>query len=235
MVAKNDEKARCLDLVTSVLELARDGKRDYKEVSRILQEIKDNPDYLGKFFLQDKTLKAQIESWEKFYKEIFNIKKDFSNLKIPEQKEGFDWLIIVAEGMTPNRIFSKIKELMSARKYADNLDIIQSVRKADYDYAIIVRDRVEADEELKNKSANQLQVENINSITLEERLLLEIKYFKETGKHLDINNYTLCAGSRHPDGGVPRVSWCGGYGRLEVRWYSASGADERLRSREVVS
>ena len=69
------------------------------------------------------------------------------------------------------------------------------------------RKEVEADEVHKNKSANDLEKEGVKGITLRERLLLEIQYFKETGKHLDIKNITLCSGSRWSAGFVPDAYW----------------------------
>lgn len=45
MVAKTDQKARLLDLVTGVLELTRDGKRDVGEVADVLQVVKDDPKF----------------------------------------------------------------------------------------------------------------------------------------------------------------------------------------------
>jgi hypothetical protein len=41
-----------------------------------------------------------------------------------------------------------------------------------------------------------LAARNIRGHYLLERLLYELKYFAETGKHLDIDNLTLCSGSR---------------------------------------
>jgi len=102
-------------------------------------------------------------------------------------------------------------------------------------YAIWLRDRVEADEEHKNKSANYLKSANISGITLLERLLFEFKYFRETGKHLDVQNWTLCSGSRYTGGGVPRVDWGPGSRGLWVYWYDPGFAFDFLRSREVVS
>jgi len=45
MVATTDQKARLLDLVTGVLELTRDGKRDAGAVCELLQLVKDNPEF----------------------------------------------------------------------------------------------------------------------------------------------------------------------------------------------
>ncbi len=45
VVATTGQKARLLGLITGVLELVRDGKRDIEEVCRILQVIKDQRDF----------------------------------------------------------------------------------------------------------------------------------------------------------------------------------------------
>ena len=58
------------------------------------------------------------------------------------------------------------------------------------------RDNIKADEELKNKSANQRNKERIKCITLREKLWLELQYFLFTGKHLDIDNWALYAAMR---------------------------------------
>ena len=70
-------------------------------------------------------------------------------------------------------------------------------------------------------------------MTLKERMVLELKYFDETGKHLDIENWTLCTGFRHSVGRVPRCDWGGG--EFCVDWYYADDSDSDLRARVVVS
>ena len=193
--------------------------------------------------VSEKDYGETLLDWQRFYnKYFFNQDKDFSGLRIPERREGFNRLIVVAEGMTSGRIFVRMNERMPAWKYWQNLDVIISDRKADHDYAIWVRDREEADEELKNKSANGLKKEGISGITLEERLLYELKFFEETCKHLDMDNVTLCAGSRDPDGGVPSVHWLSdevdvdwhGAG-VDVGWYSPDYRGDRIRARAAVS
>lgn len=95
---------------------------------------------------------------------------------------------------------------------------------------------IEADEKHKNKSYDDLEKEGIEGITLRERLIMEIQYFKETGNHLDIENITLCSGSLcegWSGQGVPDVDWSGS--ELCVGWYRRGGASGGLRSRQVVS
>ena len=177
-----------------------------------------------------------LSDWAKFYQEVFDLKVDLSFVQLPEKKKGFNRLIIVAPGMTPQKLYDKRKELFPCWKWTDrNLDeIVSSDRSAkDGAYAIWLRDRIEADEELKNLSANDLKRMNIPGVTLEERLLYELKFFKETGKHLDIQNITLGTGSRSDDGSVPRANWC--VDRLEVLWFHSGDCDGHLRSRVAVS
>ena len=177
--------------------------------------------------------------WQNFYRDLFGIQLDFSNLQIPNKKEGFDRLIIVAEGMTSQRLYDKCEELFPCWKWTDrSLDeVVTSDRTAkNQAYPIWIRDRVEADEELKSFSADCLKNQNISGITLEERLVYELKYFKETRKHLDIENVTLCAGSRCGDGNVPDVRWGEDYDdELGVGWCDPGAACDYLRSRVAVS
>ncbi|MBI3074802.1 MAG: hypothetical protein HYY92_01115 [Parcubacteria group bacterium] len=49
MVATTNQKARLLDLTTSVLELTRDGARDINEVVNVLQVMKDDPQFAEHF------------------------------------------------------------------------------------------------------------------------------------------------------------------------------------------
>ncbi len=187
----------------------------------------------------EEQVSLQVSLWEAFYKEVFGWDLDFSDLKIPEKKEGFDRMLIVAGGLTtPEVLFQKCKELFPCWKWTDdNLDkVVISDRSSNKDgpYALWLRDRIEADEENKNLSANNLKKKGVASITLEERLLLELKYFKETNEHLDLKSFTLCAGSRYSDGDVPRVHWDDA-DELRVHWCSPDIAGGSLRSRAAVS
>lgn len=177
-----------------------------------------------------------LEGWQNFYFEtgLSPTPVDFSGVTIPEKREGFDRLLIVLEGLTLNGVMAKLKELMPTWQYYDDLDkaVTHNDRVADHTYAIWVRDRVEADEEHKNKSANALAEARIFGITLLERMIFEFKYLKETGQHLDLINVTLCAGSGYADG-VPSARWVDdefGVGGCDP---DASGG--ALRGREVVS
>jgi len=215
---------RLWKLEASVNKLVLDGKKEPEEVCRVLQNVIDAG-----------SCPCTLAFWEYFYKEVFQIEADFSRLALPKKRQGFDYLLVVAQGLTIEQVFAKCKELFPCWKWCtdDDLDeVVESDRSSkDGHYALWLRDRVEADEELANLSANQLKEKKIPRITLLERLLMELEYFKRTGKHLDIQNITLCAGSRLSSGAVPLVNWDGD--GLLVHWYypgSAYGGGLRSRS-----
>lgn len=194
-----------------------------KEVAKILwREI---PNFSG-----------ALQSWSDLYHQHFNLNPDFSEITVLGKKEGFDRFIVVAPGVTSNGVMNALKKLMPTSQYYDDLDkaIVTNDRVAtNKSYAIWIRDRVEADEENKNRSANDLAKAEVPGITLLERLLLELKYFTETGEHLDLKVVTLCVGSRYGGGSVPHVYWRAG--KLRVGYYDPDDARDSVRSRVVVS
>lgn len=176
-----------------------------------------------------------VADWERFYQDV-GISVDFSNLVIPAKQDGFDRLIIEAGGLTPQKVYNVCERLFKCRKWIDkSLDEVITHSDRIGLHAVWVRERKEADEELKNLSANQLKELVVSGITFNERGLYEAKYFKETGQHLDMVNITLCSGSRCFDGGVPGVSWGGWRGCMGVSYYAPSYAFGLLRSRQAVS
>ncbi|MFA4871675.1 MAG: hypothetical protein WC610_01245 [Patescibacteria group bacterium] len=197
-----------------------------KDLERVLSEA---------LLLPGIDLADQLASWKKFYQEYFGLELDPSNLKIPEQQPGFDRLIVVAKSLTPNQVYDMCAKHFPCWRYVDDLDKAVSTndRLATETYVIWVRDRAEADEENKGKSANTLASENHKGITLMERLVLELECFSETGKHLDVKNLTLCAGSRYAGGDVPSAYWHNG--RFHVDYSRPSGAHFGSRARSVVS
>lgn len=176
-----------------------------------------------------------LDDWRVFYRDEFGIK--LGDVRVPEIRPGFDRLLVIAWGLTIQRVYDKCVEHFPCWKWtAGNLDEAVPVNDRMPDngpYAVWTRDRVEADEEHRNKSAEIIWQAKISGITLLERLSFEYKYFRETGKHLDIKNITLCSGSHLAVGGVPVVGFrdC----EVSVDWCVPGYADDRLCTRGVVS
>ena len=176
-----------------------------------------------------------LSIWNEFYKEIFGKKIDIPFVFVPEDKDYFDFPIIII-GIKIQELYDKCKELFSCRSLRDgDLDeMIISSRSREQTYVVWIRDRIEADEELKGLSAKDLSKRNISGITLEERLILELNYFWRTGNHLDIKSITLCSGSCYIDGGVPGVYyWQGCNQELRIIWCHPEYQHFSVRSRRV--
>lgn len=224
-----------LDVLGPIQELFRQLRNGTLAIAQVQEFVEHrNPfgDAVGAF--------VALRDWEKFYLDVFGLKKDFSGLVIPPHQHGFDRLLVVAEGMTPNRLFEACEKLFPCWRYKKDLDVIKSERATDHDYAVWVRNRREADEELKDLSAKDLGEQGVVGITIEERLLYELKFsketwHKETDKHLDIANWTLCAGSRNLRGDVPCVYRDPVRSEMCVGWCNPFRRREDLRARAVVS
>ncbi len=223
------------DITSAVVQAIPSGLTSEKAQRIISQKgkLKKGIEALLREIAGSDEVSEMLTEWSRFYREVFSLETDFSDLVLPEKKEGFNWLIIMQEGMDANTLFEKCQERFKSWHYKDDLSDVTSDRTPHQTYAIWVRDRVEADEENKNKSANTIKKEGISGITLEERLLLELFYHWKTGKRLDIENYTLCSGSRFADGDVPYVDWDGD--EMSVNRCHPDSSYDDLRSRSVVS
>lgn len=159
-----------------------------------------------------RTADEQIAGMKMMYDQL-NWSFTESGLVIPERRKSFDRLIVAADtALTNNRAYNACGASFRSWRYANDLDVAVPSNKDERHpkngvYAVWFRDRVEADEELKNTSADMIVEMKIKTITLLERELYELVYFMETGNHLDIQNWTLCSGSRRSDGDVPHAYW----------------------------
>jgi len=223
----------------TIAKLIVGGSRTQRQVQHLKDEMQSfisDKDYGETAIATD--VASQLSAWQQFYLAEFGLTCDFSSLVIPKQRKGFGWLIVVAQGLTIEQVFQQCKKHFPCWKCTDrtlNEDIPTNDRDPkNGTYAIWVRDCIEANQEHKNRSARYLEQKHIPGITLLERLLLELKYFLETGEHLDIQNVTLCSGSRLAGGFVPFVYWYDD--KLEVYWCSLVCVFVvSLRAREVVA
>ena len=176
-----------------------------------------------------------LQDWKQFYKKYFGIELP-NGIKIPTKKDGFNRLLVIAKGLTNNSVYAACEKHFPCFRYNNDLDTAVPTNERDPkngSYAIWVRDEIEADEVHKDKSVNMIKEEKLKTQTLLERMLHELVYFLESKKHLDIQNWTLCSGSRDSDGRVPGAGWDDG--QFYVRWDSVDFRVGSLRSREVVS
>ena len=177
-----------------------------------------------------------ITESERFYVKHSGLSLDFSTLPVPPRPDYPCRAIVVLPSITNNRVFDACTKTFDGKtwRYEKNLDTVTDVvKRPEGPYVTWVRDTVEADPDMANKSASDIETAGTNTLTLKERMLFELRYFNETGKHLDIDNWTLCAGSRYADGGVPACCWGGG--EFCVGWAGVGDRNPYLRARVAVS
>lgn len=226
------EALRCLELdrehAQGLLENGGEFKRYIREplMEAIGQYMLNNPwQFVKDWFVE----------WQRFYREVFNREVDFSHIAMSAPRPGFNWPVMMPQGLTLNEVWAKCVDRFPCKSHiGDDLDAAVPVndRTPDKAYTKLFRGRVEADEENKNLSANDLEARKIQGVVLRERCVMELWYDDVTGGgHLDIKSITLCAGSRGSDGRVPDAGWRGG--RFLVRYDGPGRADDGLRSRSA--
>ena len=200
-----------------------------------LAEIEGRPSQIERTAAE----KEMVKKWENFLKDCFPEKQfDLSGIEIPkrtpEEEKEFTRLQFRTGKLSPKEIFQKGQELYNAVDYTDGkMDKIVA-NEAASDAFIWVRDNEAADEKHDNKSALMIEQERIDTETLSDRLLHELKYFKETGDHLDKKTATITSSRSADNSNAFIVAWDGG--RL---WVSLCRIDvgpyKYWRSRQVVS
>lgn len=191
---------------------------------------------LREIFNQADLYAEQRELWRKFYQKFFSLDLNVADVRVPVMPTEGEWLlIIVARGVTLNQVYERMSKAFKCWKYANDLDasVTKNARDTKETYAIWVRVGVEPDEKYLGKSTNQADHDMKIGMTLLERMLLELGYFDETGKHLDVKGWTLCTGSRDADGYVPYVRLY--VGKVHVDWDFPDGSGSRCGLREAVS
>ena len=179
----------------------------------LVQGIDDIPD------------QQSLREWQAFYQKYFRMDLDISGILVPEQQEGFDRIIVVAGGLTHQAVIEVMREhfeMVCVNAYLTNFYDHQtySVRNNDQTYAIRVRNTEISGEYKKMATAvEKTSAVNtglvINDMTLLERLIYELKYYDETGGHLDVEGFTVCGGSYFKKDSLvlsPAVGWKTGRG-----------------------
>ena len=178
-------------------------------------------------------------NWKIVY-ELLDMKVKYesviNNLKIAKNNDT-TWTIPVLKGLSCKKVIACFKKLgANAKKDIGNPDDEVKVNERDPkkgSYAVSFKRAIEADEENRNLSADDLKNRGGKGITLLERLLLELGYFASTGQHLDVESVTLCAGSLHKSGYTPRVCCRSGVLRIFVCWCGSRDQCDHLRPRSV--
>ena len=176
--------------------------------------------------------------WQKFYADHFGLAVNFSETTIPTRPTEGSWrLLFIPTRLTMNTTLAGMRKLFKVWVYTENMDgnITTNTRTSATCYAVWVRDGMEPDDKYLGKSTRQADMDGVIGVTLLERLVFGVKYFTETGKHLDVKGITLCTGSRNSDGNVPYVYWHSDTGEVNVHWFSVDNSLSAHGLRQAVS
>jgi hypothetical protein len=179
--------------------------------------------------LPDSIISVRVD-WENFYQKHFDLKVSFKDVKIPKSSPGFSRLIFIPEGLKIKQAAAVLKKYFKLGVIGDSLINERENKKS---YALLVKDNIESDENLRGLSAKGLADKKINTLNLLERLLFELKYFDETGKHLDSANLTLCGSTKNEFNKVPAIGW-DSEGYLSIFWFGERYSGSEVRGREII-
>lgn len=188
---------------------------------------------------------ADLSVWDlkhlysSFYLNAYGIYLGFPDELMPEAPDNFAWPVCVP-GIISNEVaFQSGKIDIPRWKHTDDpLDsVIDPTRGRDawlHSFIVRVRPNWEADEDMQNLSANDIENTKTNVIMLRERLILGTFLFWLTGDHLDHRTVTL-SGSRCRGGFVPDVYFDSDDRKVSVDWAFPDHLYGILRSRQAVS
>lgn len=117
--------------------------------------------------------------WERYFVEVYGKKVDLFGIALPPLRQDFRWGVVRLPELSGQRMLDVLKRFDGkiwqwCTDVDTQLDLAKEARTtADGPYVTWHRDRVEADEELKNLSATDLTTRGINCITMSERIELE--------------------------------------------------------------
>ena len=152
-----------------------------------------------------------LKEWDDFYSSVFDINFDKKRLKgflLPRPRLDYKELMLIPEGLTLGEAFDVCTEYFPIYTQYNNLDeqVCNNDRDCQFAYAIRFNESQEPhDKAIRLLSPVKLRRNHCLSMTLLERLIYGLKFFIDTGSHLDLKNITVCAGSRDSCGEVPFI------------------------------
>ncbi len=178
-----------------------------------------------------------LVDWSSFWGEMYI---RLETVRIPECQPGYDRLLVVPIDLTLETAFRYCQFHFRCSKHHESKpldDIVTYSQRSNAreSYAIWVRESAEAGDvgEVFPKIVHPAPSATV--MTLLERLIYEAKFFKETGRHLDLTHTTLCSGSRFIDGSIPTIYWNGNAGGMYVGAHMTSESDSRISPRRVIA
>jgi hypothetical protein len=177
--------------------------------------------------------------WEKFYKDQFGLEVDFSQTKVPDfligqQESKEDWRLLgFPQGFySIDKAVEQANLLFPCDKYYEYLDedMRGHTRNARSSYFIWVQNGINPSAYWIGKAPKR---DGLNKgLTLLEAIIFQMKYFLETGTHLNPECDTYCNGSRNKQDYIPCIGFKNGV--CKIGWVEKESFGEKDGIREVL-
>jgi hypothetical protein len=155
----------------------------------------------------DPATERQLSEWGRLYAQVFRL-RDVRVPRIPERRAGFEKLIVVDERVTAERVLDACRKEFRCFNVWD-LDKVfgRGWARPTSTYAVWVPGNVTDDERL-SPAGVMFEEQRASGITILERLLHELVWYRQALTHLELGEGTLCTGSVATDGDrLPVVQW----------------------------
>ncbi|MEK7555125.1 MAG: hypothetical protein AAB518_04040, partial [Patescibacteria group bacterium] len=168
MVAQTNLAAmqRFFGLTASVVDLVVRGARNPAHVSDLLQQVKEHENFATRLGLEPvisdpeaEAVKFTVEDWLRFYRDDCGISISESDIVIPAPPTFPHWLVAEPAALTPNQGYAAMERRFGGNqcwRHTGNLDVYERIHSFIGVRAFYVRARIEADEELKDQSAQMI-------------------------------------------------------------------------------
>jgi hypothetical protein len=182
-------------------------------------------------------ISAIRKKWEIFYKEVFNLTVDFSQVKIPHNDGILNFLQFMAPGLTYPQMHYKEKDMYSGCFDVDNSwpykMHLRFEEATDIAKAIWHSGNYEPEDNYADKSADWILENQIKTMTCLQRGVFGLFVYWDAKVMIDKVFSTYCTGSRYVYACVPRVG-VGIFG-LEFDWVDSNDANGNWRPRCIIS
>jgi len=166
-------------------------------------------------------------NWKSFLKKFLGL--DFSTDVLPSSQADPGWrLLVIPTALTVGQAADACRRHFKCHFELSDLceTSLRSARDAAATHVVRLQDCREADDPV----LRAYRPGGPGFITLVERLVFELKFWSETGLHLDVARSTACYGTVGNDGDVPVIDWDA---RLRLTWASIDAACDGGYTRQV--
>lgn len=184
---------------------------------------------------------CEVDTWIQFYQDVFNLHLDLAQVEIPCIEPVFSWRMIIAHTLTYELLHEVLTNTLTTCSKCEMQDFHNHIRVMQDDrsprqrtYSFLIRNTIEADSVHRNKPVLSFQEQKLRGITLLERLVLELFFWYQNQKHLDLSGFTVCSGSRWDNNSVPLIG-VGGVpdGPIRIGYCGLNTREESGAIREV--